>query len=194
MGDPKKEKKKYSTPVHPWQRERILQEKEIIRDYGMKNKKEIWKIDSKLRAFKNQAKNYSFAEGRQADKQRELFMQKLVKLGLLGPDSHIDNVLGLEIKDILERRLQTLIVRKGFASTMKQARQFIVHNHISISEKKINVPGYLVKKEEEANIKYAPTSSLAREDHPEITSIHNKKKEKKPRQEKTGRKKQAMRR
>ena len=49
MGDPKKQRKKYETPLHPWQGERILAEKKIMEEYGLKNKKEIWKMNSMLR-------------------------------------------------------------------------------------------------------------------------------------------------
>ncbi|MDP7610203.1 MAG: 30S ribosomal protein S4, partial [Candidatus Woesearchaeota archaeon] len=44
MGDPKKQRKKYSKPSHPWQTERIEVEKVLMKEYGLKNKKEIWRV------------------------------------------------------------------------------------------------------------------------------------------------------
>ncbi|MCH7902628.1 hypothetical protein IIC68_02645, partial [archaeon] len=60
-------------------------------------------------------------------------------------------ILSLTIKDVLERRLQTLIYRKKMASSLKQARQFIVHEHISVGDKIIKAPSYLVPLLEESN-------------------------------------------
>ena len=52
MGDPKKQRKKYTTPRHPWQRDRLDEERQLLKDYGLKNKKELWKFESLLRKFK----------------------------------------------------------------------------------------------------------------------------------------------
>ena len=41
MGNPKRHRKKYSTPAHPWQRARIEEERELSKEYGFKNKKEM---------------------------------------------------------------------------------------------------------------------------------------------------------
>ncbi|MCX6706616.1 MAG: 30S ribosomal protein S4, partial [Candidatus Woesearchaeota archaeon] len=56
MGDPKKTRKKYYTPHHPWNRTRIDEERIIKIEYGMKNKREIFKMSSLLKDFKGQAK------------------------------------------------------------------------------------------------------------------------------------------
>ena len=45
MGDPRKTRKKYDTPQHPWQKERMDQESVFLKEYGLKNKKEIWKMN-----------------------------------------------------------------------------------------------------------------------------------------------------
>ena len=56
MGHPKKTRKKYKTPSHPWQKDRLEEEKILTKEYGLKNKKELWKGDSHLRKVKRQAK------------------------------------------------------------------------------------------------------------------------------------------
>ncbi len=58
MGDPKKPKKKYQTPMHPWNKERIGLEKELLKKYGLKNKEEIMIMNSILSNMKIQAKKY----------------------------------------------------------------------------------------------------------------------------------------
>lgn len=167
MGDIKKVRKKYETPKHPWKRERIETERELKKQYGLKNKKEIWKMDSKLRNFKDQVKSLSSRADTQGSKERMQLMAKLVKLGLLKENEPIDKVLSLEVKDIMERRLQTLVNKKLLARSMGQARQFIVHGHIRVSESKITAPGYLVRTGEESAIQFSTTSALYDKDHPE---------------------------
>jgi small subunit ribosomal protein S4 len=64
----------------------------------------------------------------------------------------LDDVLNLKIEDILERRLQTIIMKKSNLKSPYQARQLVVHGHVSLGNRKINLPGYLVRKEEEPQI------------------------------------------
>ncbi len=167
MGDPKKLKKKYSTPIHPWQAERIEEERNLFREYGFKNKKEIWKMNSILRNFFRQAKRLTATKIEQSEKEKIQLLSRLKRLGLLPEAALIDDVLDISLKDLLERRLQTIVFRKGLARSMNQARQFIVHKHITIGDKKITVPNYLVSKAEENLISFSGKSSLANPDHPE---------------------------
>ena len=170
MGDPKFNRKKYETPHHPWEADRIKEEWELRKKYGLKNKREIWKAQSILRNIRAQARNLQ-ARLRygdpQAEKQEKLLFDKLVRLGILAKENlSLDDVLSLTIDDILRRRFQTIVYLKGFARTPKQARQFIVHGHIAIGDRKVTIPGYLIRKEEEELIDYHKFSPLADELHP----------------------------
>ncbi len=167
MGDPRKQRKKYQTPSHPWQGERIKEEKIMLMTYGLKNKKELWKMGSRISKFKQQAKNLIGMHGEQAEIEKKQFLDKLAKLKLIVAGAHLDHVLELTTKDILERRLQTIVYRKGLAKSAKQARQFIVHGHIFINDKKVNIPSYLINAEEESLISFNPLSKLSNEEHPE---------------------------
>jgi small subunit ribosomal protein S4 len=167
MGDPKKPKKKYQTPNHPWKKERIEEEKELTKEYGFANKKEIWKVGSMLSDFKSRAKNLISITGEKGNLERQSLIQKLNKLGILKETSTIDEILSLSFRDIADRRLQSLLFRKGLARSIKQARQFITHEHVKVGGKKINAPGYIVLKEEEDSISFANDSSLNSENHPE---------------------------
>ena len=144
MGDPKKQKKKFSTPNHPWQKERIEAEKEILKQYGLRRKYEIWKMDSMLKDFLNRAKTLIAQRNPQSDLEKKQLLQRLNSLGLLKKDSKVEDVLNLTLKDVMERRLQTLLIRKQLARTMKQAREFITHEHVAIGERKVTAPSYLV--------------------------------------------------
>ena len=105
-------------------------------------------------------KSRSLSKERAAEVQ-ETLSKKLIKLGVVGPEARFEDVLALTVEDLLKRRLQTMVFEKGFAKTIYQARQFIVHGHIQVIGKKINSPSYLVKIEEENFIGYAPSSPLS---------------------------------
>ena len=154
MGDPKKQRKKFSKPSHPWQKERIESEKIILNQYGMRRKYEVWKMDSMLKKFLQRAKTIIGERSLQSDTEKKQLLDRLYLLGLLKKDSKVADVLNLTLKDIMERRLQTLVCRKNLAKTMLQSRQFITHEHIVVKGKKITSPSYLVSIEEEPLIKF----------------------------------------
>ncbi len=169
MGDPKRSRKKYSRPLRPWEGDRIKEENELKRKYGLKNKKEIWKARSILKRCRGLARDQGAlirAGNEQAKKESVQLLNKLVKLGILEEDSQLDQILALNVERILSRRLQTLVYEKGLAYTPKQARQFITHGHISINGRKMNVPGFLVPMEDELNIEFSHSSALTDESHP----------------------------
>ena len=152
MGDPKRQRKKFSKPSHPWQKERILAEKEILKKYGLRRKYEIWKMDSILKKFLNRAKIIIAERTLQSDLEKNQLLNRLHSLGLLKKDARLEDVLNLTLKDILERRLQTLVHKKQLARTVLQARQFITHENVIVSGRKITSPSYLVLVEEEPRI------------------------------------------
>ena len=161
MGDPKKQKKKFSTPNHPWQKERIEAEKEILKQYGLRRKYEIWKMDSMLKDFLNRAKTLIAQRNPQSDLEKKQLLQRLNSLGLLKKDSKVEDVLNLTLKDVMERRLQTLVVRKQMANSMMQSRQFITHEHVAVGARKITAPSYLVTVNEEPGIRLVKALNLA---------------------------------
>ncbi len=92
----------------------------------------------------------------------------LVKLGLLRTDATIDDVLDLDIRDLLERRLQTIVYKKGLTKTIHQARQMITHGHILIGDRRVTIPGYLVEKDEEETVSYTTKSPFSSLEHPAL--------------------------
>ncbi len=167
MGDTRRFKKSYARPFKVWDDTRIEEEKKLTKSYGLKNKKEIWKAESMLRKFKAQAKKLIATRGPQAEREKQQLLAKLKSLGLTTETADLDTVLGLTINNILDRRLQTIAYRRKLARSITQARQFIIHEHIAVNGKKIAVPSYLVRKEEEDMIAFSGESSLASELHPE---------------------------
>lgn len=145
----KKQKKKYETPSKRWDKQRIETEKVLIKNFGLKKKQEIYRAQSILRKYRRLARELTA----KSDKEKEgVVIGKLIKLGLLNEGATLDDILGLTVENILERRLQTMILRKGFANTPKHARQLITHGHILIGEKKVSYPSYIVPRIEEEKI------------------------------------------
>ncbi len=138
-----------------------------MREYGFRNKKEIWRMKSMLMNFVNQTRRLIADTSKQGEKEKKQLLDKLSSLGLIKKTSKFEDVLGLTPKDIMERRLQTLVFKKGLAKSVKQARQFIVHGHINIGEKKVTAPSCLVLSEEEPKISFSSLSQLSSSDHPE---------------------------
>ena len=169
MGDPRKLKRKYDTPSHPWQGERIKEEKEFMIKYGLKNKKEVWKAQSYLRNLRGQARTLQAkirTENKQAIKEADLLLKKCYKLGFLTEGAPLVDVLTIEIETLLSRRLQTLVYTKGLAQTPKQARQMIGHGHIILKDRRVTIPGLIVPKIDERFIEYDGKSPFTFEEHP----------------------------
>ncbi len=149
MGDPKKLRRKYSRPPHLWKRDRIAEETELSTRYGLKNMKEIWKVKSMLSDFRKEARSLLAIVGK--EKEKNELLSSIRKWGI--DVKTLEDVLALKIEDLLDKRLQSIVHKKGMTTTIKQARQHIVHGHVMIDDKVVDVPSYLVLKDEEDKIK-----------------------------------------
>ena len=167
MGDPRKIRKKFNTPSHPWRAERIQEEHKLAQEYGLKNMREIWKGKTLLANVAHQTKKLIALHTEQADVEKKQLLGRLASLGLLPATAALTDVLSLTVKDILNRRLQTILVQRKLARTPKQARQFITHEHIQVKNKVISSPSYIVSKEEEETISFISSSALNDISHPE---------------------------
>ena len=134
----KRKHKTYSRPKRPFDKARIEEEAVIKKDYGLKNKKEIWKADARIKSIREKAKKLI---GANEEEQKALF-DRLKKTGL--DVNSISDVLSLDKKDYLDRRLQTILVKKKLATTSKSARQLITHKKVLVNGKVVNSPSYIV--------------------------------------------------
>lgn len=154
MGNIRKPKKKFSRPLKCWDKARIEKERGIKKKFGLKNKRELWKTETFLRKKKDDARKLLALDFEKREKREKELIDSLARYSLVEAKAGIDDVLSLATENFLERRLQTLVWRKGLAGTIDQARQFIVHGHIAINSKKVSIPSYLVEKDEENKISY----------------------------------------
>ncbi len=159
--------KNYSRPRKLYDKTRIEEENKIVQEYGLKNKREIWKADAAVNRLRRIAKRLITAK---PEEQKKLF-EKLNKMGLTV--SSIPDVLALEKQDWIKRRLQSIVIKLKLAKTPKQARQMIVHKKIKVAEQIVNQPSYMVNIEEEGKISTVEKKKVAnkiKEDHQKVTS------------------------
>lgn len=149
MGHPRKSRKKYDTPSHPWNADRIKLENKLLKKYGLKTKKEIWKAETMVKKYRRDARELLGQTAEQNEVQRKDLLNHLIKMGFMGKEARLEDVLNLTLEDVLRRRLQTMVHHKGLGNTAKQSRILVVHGHIALDGKKIDSPSYLVKSEEE---------------------------------------------
>jgi len=147
----RKIRKTYSKPRRPWDKARIEEEAKIMKKYGLRRKREIWRAAALLRSFRQRARNLAAVKNEEEEKK---LLERLYRLGLLEKGASLNDVLSLTVEDILERRLQTIVAKKGLANTVKQARQFIVHGHIGVEGRRVKFPSFLVTRELEDKIDY----------------------------------------
>ncbi len=146
MGDVKRKPNLYSRPRKAFDAVRIAEEKGIVLKYGLKNKKEIWKASAKVSNLRTRAKKL-IPKSTEAKKE---FFDKLNKMGF--EINNIAEVLALKTENWLDRRLQTIVFKKGLASTPLQSRQLITHKNVMVEGKTVNIPSFFVTKELEYKI------------------------------------------
>ncbi len=158
----KRKHKTYSKPKRPFDKERIDEEARIKKEFGLKNKKEIWKAEAKIKLIREKAKKLISAG---VEEQQALF-SRLKKIGL--NINSIADILSLDKEDYLKRRLQTILVSKKMARTPKSSRQLITHKKVLIDGQIVNSPSYIVPVGLENKISLKISKSGKKEKHKEF--------------------------
>jgi small subunit ribosomal protein S4 len=166
MGDPRKQRKKYETPRFPWRADTLQLELRLLGEYGLRNKHELWRHRTMLSKYRGIARSLLGMSTEQREVPEKQLLSRLSRLGILPETAVLDNVLDLSLEDILERRLQTLVLRKSMARSIYQARQLITHGHVAIGNRRVFSPSYLVLKDEEDKVAFSLTSAVANPEHP----------------------------
>ena len=126
-----------------WDKTRIEEEGKLVDSYGLRNMRELWRAQTLLRRIRREARALLSGRGENIE-QRSAQLLSRVKSFLIRGEATLDGILTLTTSDVIERRLQTIVVRKGMATTLTQARQFITHGHIAVDGHKVTSPGHLV--------------------------------------------------
>jgi small subunit ribosomal protein S4 len=152
LGDPRKAKKTYHRPRRIWTTDQLNSELYVLGSYGLRNKRELWKTQTEVARIRNQARALlALPTETRYDKEIQL-LNYLNRYGLVNESATLDDVLNLKNEDLLERRLQTIVMKKLGTKSPYKARQAVVHGHVSIADRIINIPGYSVKRDEEKQI------------------------------------------
>ncbi len=168
MGGIRKPKKKYIPPGHPWQKTRLAEELIYVGEYGLRNKRELWRHRTQLTQFRGTARDLVALSREEREVREGQLLGRLNRLALIDENSQLDDILNLTIRDVLERRLQTQVLRQGLAKTMHHARQLIVHGHVVLDNHRVTSPSMLLYRDKEKQLRYAPNSPYQHSLHPEI--------------------------
>lgn len=153
MGDhPKNSRKMWRKPKRPLNYDLLSEELYVLGTYGLKNKRELWKAHTELSRIRNQARSLLALTQEVRSNKEPILMRSLARIGLVKEDSTLDDVLNLKVTDLLSRRLQTVIQKKANIKSPYLARQAVVHGHVMIGERTINIPSYTVTVEEENQV------------------------------------------
>src|SRR5256884_7794847 len=166
MGDPRKPRKAYQTPRHPWRKDQLEEELHLVGEYGLRNKRELRGHETELSQIRGIARTLLGAEAGERGPLESQYLKRLARLGILPESATVDNILDLNVKDLMERRLQTIVHRTGLAKSIHQARQFVTNGHISIAGDVVSVPSYIVQREQESRIAFHARSPLSNAQHP----------------------------
>jgi small subunit ribosomal protein S4 len=152
MGDPRKNKKLYRRPRMIWTTDQLNAELYVMGSYGLRNKRELWRTQTEVARIRNQARALLALSTEVRSEKEKRLLNFLSRLGLVKEGATLDDVLNLKVEDLLERRLQTIVMKKSSSKSPYQARQIVSHGHVSIGNRKVNIPGYLVRSAEEQEI------------------------------------------
>lgn len=163
MGDPKYPRKMWRKPKRPLNYDLKMEELRTVGTYGLRTKRELWKARTELSRVRHQARSLLALRREVRERREPVLMSSLTRIGLVSEGATLDDVLNLQITDLLGRRLQTLAWKKlGFRSPY-QARQAVVHGHIMLGDRIVDIPSYTVRTDEEETIRLSPASSLVLE-------------------------------
>lgn len=160
MGDPKYPRRAWRKPKRPLNYDLKMDELKTLGTFGLRTKRELWKAHTELSRVRHQARSLLALRAEDRSKKEPILMRSLARIGLVSPDATLDDVLNLKVSDLLARRFQTIVTKKFEFKTPYQARQAVVHGHMMIGERRINIPSYVVTVEEEDSIRFAAESKI----------------------------------
>ena len=160
MGDPKYPRKVWRKPKRPLNYELKMDELQTLGTFGLRTKRELWKAHTELSRVRQQARSLLALTQKVRDEKEPILLKSLSRIGLISTEATLDDVLNLKPTDLLARRLQTIVSNKLGFKTPYQARQAVIHGHIMVGDRKVNIPSYTVTVEEEDNVHFSPESKI----------------------------------
>ena len=160
MGDPKYPRKVWRKPKRPLNYDLKMDELQTLGTFGLRTKRELWKAHTELSRVRQQARSLlALTQEARAEKE-PILLKSLARIGLVSENASLDDILNLKPTDLLARRLQTIVSKKLGFKTPYQARQAVIHGHIMVGDRKVDIPSYTVTVAEEDSVKFSPESKI----------------------------------
>ena len=155
------DRKTSKTPRRPYEKERLDAELKLVGEYGLRCKREIWRVQYALAKLRKAARTLLTLDPKDPKRVFEgaALLRRMNRYGLLGDDElELDSVLQLTTQKLLERRLQTKVYKQGLAKSIHHARVLIRQRHIRVGNQLVNVPSFNVRTASEKHIDFATNS------------------------------------
>jgi len=161
MGYHKLFRKTAKRPHTPYERERLDRELKLLGEYGLRNKREVYRVQYTLAKIRSVARNLLILPEKDPKRLFEggALLRRLTRLGLLTEnEQRLDYCLNLSVEKFLDRRLETRVFAAGLARSIHHARCLILQRHIRVGKQMVNSPSFMVRVESEKVIEFALTS------------------------------------
>ena len=148
-------RKTSKTPRRPFEKERLDQELKLCGEYGLRCKREIWRVQLALAKIRKSARVLLTLPEKDPRRMFEgtALIRRLNRYGLLGEEEKkLDFILQLSTQKLLERRLQTKVWKMGLAKSIHMARCLIRQRHVNVGKQLVNVPSFLVRVNSERHV------------------------------------------
>ncbi|KAL7414034.1 hypothetical protein BDY24DRAFT_414726 [Mrakia frigida] len=158
---PRNHSKTYKVPRRPFESARLDAELKLAGEYGLRNKREIWRIQLTLSKIRRAARELLKLDAKDPKRLFEgnALIRRLVRIGVLDETRmRLDYVLALKTEDFMERRLQTQVFKSGLAKSIHHARVLIRQRHIRVGKQIVNVPSFVVRLDSQKHIDFSLTS------------------------------------
>lgn len=148
-------RKTYRTVRRPFEKERLDQELKLCGEYGLRCKREIWRVQFMLSKIRKAARTLLTLDLKDPKRLFETppLIRRLKRYGLMTDEENsLDDILKLTTQRLMERRLQTKVFKQGLAKSIHHARVLIRQRHIRVGKQLVNVPSFLVRTDSEKHI------------------------------------------
>ncbi|KAL4430181.1 hypothetical protein ABPG77_004963 [Micractinium sp. CCAP 211/92] len=153
--------KTFKKPRRPFEKERLDAELKIVGEFGLRNKRELWRVQMVLSKLRARARDLLTLEEKDPKRlfEGEALLRRMYRYGFLDESQNkLDYVLALTPQDVLERRLQTLVFKLGLAKSIHHARVLIRQRHIRVGKQIVNIPSFMVRVDSQKHIDFALNS------------------------------------
>ena len=155
------DRKTFKTPRRPYEKERLDAELKLVGEYGLRCKREIWRVQYALAKLRKAARTLLTLDPKDPKRIFEgaALLRRMSRYGLLADDElDLDSILQLTTQKLLERRLQTKVYKQGLAKSIHHARVLIRQRHIRVGNQLVNVPSFNVRTSSEKHIDFSTNS------------------------------------